>query len=107
MLTCTHEPSGLMIGAVRLGGSQTTGSYILPPLIQEFQSQFPDVSVHLQVDSTRQVCRAVARGELDVALVGGEVPSDLQSRVLVRARAMLPVSTVHFMLRCAVMAIPR
>lgn len=33
----------------------------------------------LQVDQSRRICDGVAAGELDVAIIGGEVPDDLQS----------------------------
>lgn len=35
------------------------------------------VTVQMQVDRSRKVCEAVARGETDVAVVGGEVPTEL------------------------------
>ena len=34
------------------------------------------ITVQMQVDRSRWVCGAVVRGELDVALVGGEVPAE-------------------------------
>lgn len=33
----------------------------------------------LQVDQSRRICDAVAGGQLDVAIIGGEVPEDLQA----------------------------
>jgi DNA-binding transcriptional LysR family regulator len=33
----------------------------------------------LQVDQSRRICDAVASGQLDVAIIGGEVPDDLQA----------------------------
>lgn len=32
-----------------------------------------------QVDQSRRICDAVAGGELDVAIIGGEVPDELQA----------------------------
>lgn len=36
---------------------------------------------HAQVDPSRRVCDSVAKGELDVAIIGGEVPPDLAASV--------------------------
>ena len=35
------------------------------------------ITLQMQVDRSRRVCESVARGETDVAIVGGEVPSEL------------------------------
>ena len=73
-------------GALRLGASQTVGTYLLPRLLASFRACHPRVSVRLDVDGSRPICAAVAGGELDVALVGGGVPSDLVSSGSVSAR---------------------
>ena len=64
-------------GEVYLAASQTTGVYVLPKLIGEFKAAHPGVALQLAVENTRRCCAAVARGEADIALVGGEVPADL------------------------------
>jgi hypothetical protein len=38
----------------------------------------PEVVVHLQVENTRRCCAAVARGEVNIAIVGGEIPRELE-----------------------------
>ena len=43
--------------------------------------------MHLQVENTRRCCGAVARGEADLALVGGVMPPDLEH--LLQARCPL------------------
>ena len=34
--------------------------------------------MHMQVENTRRCCLAVSRGEVDLAVVGGQVPIDLE-----------------------------
>ena len=36
------------------------------------------MAVNLQVENTRRCCLAVSRGECDLAIVGGEVPCDME-----------------------------
>jgi len=65
-------------GTLIVGASQTTGTYLLPRMIGIFREKYPDVGVQLQVHSTRRTSWAVANGQVDMAIIGGEVPSELQ-----------------------------
>lgn len=47
-------------------------------MIGLFHQKYPYVSVQLQVHSTRRTSWAVANGQVDLAIIGGEVPSELQ-----------------------------
>lgn len=53
---------------------------------ERFKRLHPEVAVHLQVENTRRCCGAVARGEADLALVGGVMPPDLEHLLQARAR---------------------
>lgn len=64
-------------GALVIGASQTTGTYLMPRLIGIFRHKYPQIRVELQVHSTRRISWAVANGEIDLAIVGGEVPKEL------------------------------
>jgi len=70
----TLQSGGLIIGA-----SQTTGTYLMPRLIGVFRHKYPKIDVELQVHSTRKISWDVANGNIDLALVGGEVPKELQT----------------------------
>ncbi len=65
-------------GSLNIGASQTTGTYLMPRMIGIFRQKFPDVSVQLQVHSTRRTGWSVANGQLDLAIIGGELPSELK-----------------------------
>ena len=65
-------------GTLIVGASQTTGTYLLPRMIGLFRQKYPDVSVQLQVHSTRRTSWAVVNGQVDLAIIGGEVPAELQ-----------------------------
>ena len=68
----TLESGGLTIGA-----SQTIGTYLMPRLIGIFKQKYPQISIELQVHSTRKISWGVANGNIDLAVVGGEVPQKL------------------------------
>jgi len=64
-------------GSLIVGASQTTGTYLMPRMIGLFRQKYPDVSVQLQVHSTRRTAWGVANGQVDLAIIGGELPPDL------------------------------
>ncbi len=65
-------------GTLVVGASQTTGTYFMPRLISLFHQKYPGVAVQLDVHSTRQTCWSVVNGQVDLAIVEGEVPPELQ-----------------------------
>ena len=73
-----EDLQNLQGGTLIVGASQTTGTYLLPHMIGLFHQKYPYVSVQLQVHSTRRTSWAVANGQVDLAIIGGEVPSELQ-----------------------------
>nr|WKT05625.1 LysR transcriptional regulator [Chlorokybus atmophyticus] len=68
----------LQTGTLIIGASQTTGTYLMPQLISLFRKKYPQVMVQLHVDSTRHICWNVANGQIDIAIIGGEVPLELR-----------------------------
>ncbi|PIG93576.1 LysR family transcriptional regulator [Gloeocapsopsis sp. IPPAS B-1203] len=73
-----EDLQNLQGGTLIVGASQTTGTYLLPRMIGLFRKQYPDVAVQLHVHSTRRTAWSVANGQVDLAIIGGEVPSELQ-----------------------------
>lgn len=69
----------LQTGGLIIGASQTTGTYLMPRLIGIFRNKYPQIAVELQVYSTRKISWGVANGSIDLAVVGGEVPQELQN----------------------------
>jgi DNA-binding transcriptional LysR family regulator len=46
-------------------------------MIGVFRKQYPEVAVQLHVHSTRRTAWSVANGQIDLAIIGGEVPPEL------------------------------
>lgn len=67
----------LQSGTLIVGASQTTGTYLMPRLIGLFRQKYPQINVQLQVHSTRRIAWAVANGQIDIAIIGGEIPIEL------------------------------
>jgi len=73
-----EDLQNLQGGTLIIGASQTTGTYLLPRMIGLFRERYPDVAVQLHVHSTRRTSWSVANGQVDMAIIGGEVPAELQ-----------------------------
>ncbi|MEB3337819.1 MAG: LysR family transcriptional regulator [Leptolyngbyaceae bacterium] len=73
-----EDLQSLQGGTLIIGASQTTGTYLLPRMIGLFRQRYPDVAVQLHVHSTRRTSWSVANGQIDLAIIGGEVPPELQ-----------------------------
>ncbi|MBE9032843.1 LysR family transcriptional regulator [filamentous cyanobacterium LEGE 11480] len=73
-----EDLQNLQGGSLIIGASQTTGTYLLPRMIGAFRHKYPDVAVQLHVHSTRRTSWSVANGQIDLAIIGGEVSPELQ-----------------------------
>lgn len=73
-----EDLQNLQGGTLIVGASQTTGTYLLPRMLGLFRKHYPEVAVQLQVHSTRRTSWSVANGQVDLAIIGGEVPAELK-----------------------------
>lgn len=73
-----EDLQNLQGGTLIVGASQTTGTYLLPRMIGTFRQRYAEVAVQLHVHSTRRTAWSVANGQVDLAVIGGEVPPELQ-----------------------------
>ena len=74
-----EDLNSLKGGTLVIGASQTTGTYLMPRMIGLFRQKYPDVSVQLQVHSTRRTGWSVANGQIDLAIIGGQLSGDLEN----------------------------
>ncbi|MCG5061157.1 MAG: LysR family transcriptional regulator [Limnoraphis sp. WC205] len=79
-----EDLQNLQGGTLIVGASQTTGTYLLPRMIGLFRKQYPDVAVQLHVHSTRRTAWSVANGQIDLAIIGGEVPAELHDSLMIQ-----------------------
>jgi len=70
-------------GNLTVGASQTIGIYLLPRVVALFAKNYPQVHLKIQVNSTRIIAKNVINKEIDLAVVGGEIPKDLRKNLKV------------------------
>jgi DNA-binding transcriptional LysR family regulator len=67
--------SGHPSGVLTIIAPETLCTYRLPPVLREFRSRFPDVTLHLKPNDVGDLRRAMAEDGVDVAFVLEEVSS--------------------------------
>lgn len=65
-------------GKLIVGASQTIGTYLMPRILALFAQNYPQINLNVQVNSTRLICKQIVNHQIDLAIVGGEVPDDLK-----------------------------
>jgi len=70
-------------GNLTVGASQTIGTYLMPRVLALFAQNYPQIDLKVQVNSTRIVAKSVINREIDIAVVGGEIPDELKKNLTV------------------------
>ena len=65
-------------GNLTVGGSQTIGTYLMPRLLALFVQNYPQIDLKVQVNSTRFIAKQIVNRQIDLAVVGGEIPQELK-----------------------------
>lgn len=68
-------------GNLTVGASQTIGTYLLPRVLALFAQNYPQININVQVDSTRVISKKVVNREIDIAVVGGDIPDELKKNL--------------------------
>jgi DNA-binding transcriptional LysR family regulator len=68
-------------GNLTVGASQTIGTYLLPRVLALFAQNYPQININVQVDSTRVITKKVVNREIDIAVVGGDIPNELKKNL--------------------------
>jgi DNA-binding transcriptional LysR family regulator len=67
------EITGAIKGSLSIGASSTIGNYLLPHIIAAFKKKVPQVNISLVVNNTKIITERLNAGEIDIALVEGDV----------------------------------
>lgn len=70
-------------GSLTVGASQTIGTYLLPRVLALFAQNYPQITLKVQVNSTRIISKNIINREIDLAIVGGEIPEKLKKNLTV------------------------
>ena len=68
-------------GNLKIGASQTIGAYLMPRVLTLFAQSYPQITLNIDIDSTRIIAKKVADRIIDIAIVGGEIPTGLKKNL--------------------------
>lgn len=91
-----HLLNEKVTGSIQIGASFTIGEYILPRLLSEFASQFPEVEMSVTIANTEEISQALKANKLDLGLVEGHVSQNgLQITSYMKDEMILIASNNH------------
>jgi DNA-binding transcriptional LysR family regulator len=70
-------------GNLTVGASQTIGTYLMPRVLALFAQNYPQIDLKVQVNSTRIIAKNIINREIDIAVVGGEIPDELKKNLTI------------------------
>lgn len=73
MENAVREMTGEISGSLTIGASTTIAEYMLPALLGDFRTKYPDVSIHLKVSNTDGIVSMVENNTIDLGVVEAPV----------------------------------
>ncbi|MDE6182515.1 MAG: LysR family transcriptional regulator, partial [Eubacteriales bacterium] len=61
---------------IRIGGSLTFGTYMLPEILIEFEKKYPNVQTKIMIDNTNMIEEKLLSNEIDIGIVEGEIENE-------------------------------
>lgn len=86
---------GLLKGEVRVGLTPMLSSFFFPKIISSFKRRHPGLNVSVYGDSAWSIQRKIDADELDMGVIAGEVPEELDSHHLLREEIVACVHRSH------------
>ena len=71
-------------GSLTIGASQTIGTYLMPRILALFAQNYPQIDLKVQVNSTPIIINNILKKEIDIAVVGGEIPYKLKKNLTIK-----------------------
>ena len=71
-------------GNLIVGASQTIGTYLMPRVLALFAQNYPQITLKVQVSSTRLIADNISNRKIDIAVIGGEIPEELKESLTIK-----------------------
>lgn len=89
-VAAVRQVSGVQVGRLRVGGTTTAGTYLLPKLLSRFRDRYPGIDCDIVVGNGQQVLRRLLDGEVGIALLAGDPGApQLVAEPILRERLVL------------------
>ncbi|MCS7173187.1 MAG: LysR family transcriptional regulator [Armatimonadetes bacterium] len=87
-----REVRGCLGGTLRVGAESTAGTYLLPQVLRELRSRFPEALITLEIHEARRIQEKLLRNELDCGIVGPSLRHEALIYVPYRTDELVPVA---------------
>ena len=68
-------------GILRIGASQEIGTYLLPKILHLFSSNYPQINLKIQINSTKLIGKHILTNKIDIALIEDEISDQLKKKI--------------------------
>lgn len=68
-----NQIQGVVTGTLRIGASYTVGEYVLPELVSQTATKYPNLNISVTIANTEQIVQNLSQNRLDMALVEGKI----------------------------------
>ena len=68
-------------GILKVGTTQTVGTYLIPPILTLFTQSYPQVNLNIDIDSASIIAKKVATQSVDIGIVSGTIPLSLKKNL--------------------------
>ncbi len=87
-----RELRGAPGGTLRVGAESTAGTYLLPPVLREVRTRFPEAAIVLEIHEARRIQEKILRNELDCGIVGPSLRHEALVYTPYRTDELVPVA---------------
>ena len=89
--------SGDVSGTLSMSTSHHIGLRRLPPVLKQFNQQYPQVQLDIRFEDSEQACHAVERGELEIAIatLPSTIPPQLETKTIWIDRLTIVTAPEH------------
>lgn len=78
------QSRGELNGTLRLGAPNSFVHFVIPNLIEQFSTLYPNIEINLHTDLSHELLKYVEKQELNVSFVRGEIDTSLEKKLLSR-----------------------
>ena len=90
------EHHHLIKGELKIGTSFTIGEYILPAILIELQTDFPELEIHVVIGNTEEIVELVKLLDVDIGLIEGQTnEKDLSVHPFMKDELYIVASPIH------------
>ncbi|MFT8320246.1 MAG: LysR family transcriptional regulator [Bacillus sp. (in: firmicutes)] len=83
-------------GKLKIGASFTIGEYILPPLLQDLQTDYPSLELEVIIGNTEEIVQSVRLYKVDIGLIEGQTnEKDLSVHAFMEDELFIVSSNSH------------